>query len=282
MFIDFLSYFYYNSHMTKEENTISNQQDTRIHPSAVVDPSAKIGEGVTIGPFTIVESNTKIGDGTRIDSCVKIGYGARIGRDCRIFHGAVISEIPQDLKFQGEDSIAIIGDRTQIREFATIHRGTKARNKTKIGSDCLLMAYTHIAHDCFVGSHVILVNAVMLGGHVTIDDWASIGGMTGVHQFAHIGKYTFIGGGYRCPQDVPPYVLAAGEPLKFNGLNVVGLRRYGFSNETINQLKEVYRIIYRSEFNISQAMDQINSGFEPTEEIQEIVSFIQGSKRGII
>ena len=269
--------------MIKDQSSTDNKKATPgIHPSAVVDPSAKIGEGVIIGPHTVVETNVEIGDGTHIDSCTRIGYGARIGKDCHIFHGAVVSEIPQDLKFQGEDSISIIGDRTQIREYATIHRGTKDRYKTEVGSDCLLMAYTHIAHDCFVGDHVIMANAVTLGGHVILDDWAYIGGMCGFHQFTHVEKHAFIGGGYRCTQDVPPYILAAGEPLKFTGLNVVGLRRHGFSNETINQLKEVYRLIYRSDFNISQAVEQINSGFDPTAEIREVVSFIQGSKRGIV
>ena len=253
-----------------------------IHPTAVVDPSAKIGEGVIIGPNSIVEGSVEIGDSTRIDSQAKIGYGARIGKDCHIFHGAVVSEIPQDLKFHGEDTITIIGDRTKIREYATIHRGTENREKTQVGSDCLLMAYSHVAHDCFVGDHVILSNVVQLGGHVTVDDWAYIGGMAGVHQFTHIGEHAFIGGGYRCIQDVPPYILVSGEPLKFSGLNVVGLRRHGFSNETINLLKEVYRLIYRSEFNISQALEQIQSAFEPTEEIEKIVSFIQQSKRGIV
>jgi UDP-N-acetylglucosamine acyltransferase len=253
-----------------------------IHPTAVVDPSAKIGEGVIIGPNSIVEGNVEIGEGTRIDSQAKIGYGARIGKDCHIFHGAVVSEIPQDLKFHGEDSITIIGDRTKIREYATIHRGTENRQKTKVGSDCLLMAYSHVAHDCFVGDHVILSNVVQLGGHVTVDEWAYIGGMAGVHQFTHIGEHAFIGGGYRCIQDVPPYILVSGEPLKYSGLNVVGLRRRGFSNETINLLKEVYRLIYRSEFNISQALEQIQSAFEPTEEIGKIVSFIQQTKRGIV
>ncbi len=253
-----------------------------IHDSAVVDPSAKISEGVFIGPYTIVEKNVEIGYGTRIDSNAKIGYGARIGKDCHIFHGAVISEIPQDLKFQGEESIAVIGDRTKIREYATIHRGTQHSKKTEVGSDCLLMANTHVAHDCSVGDHVILANLVTLGGHVTVDDWAYIGGMTGVHQFTHIGKHAFIGGGFRCTQDVPPYILAAGEPLKFTRLNVVGLRRHGFSNETISLLKEAYRLIYRSDFNISQALEQIQSGFEPTEEIQEVISFIKHSERGIV
>jgi len=253
-----------------------------IHHTAVVDASAKIGKGVMIGPHTIVEGNVEIGDGTRIDSQAKITYGARIGKDCHIFHGAVISEIPQDLKFHGEDSITIIGDRTIIREYATIHRGTKERKKTQVGSDCLLMAYSHVAHDCFVGDHVILANSVQLGGHVTVDDWAYIGGMAGVHQFTRIGEHSFIGGGFRCIQDVPPYILVSGEPLKYSGLNVVGLRRRGFTNETINLLKEVYRLIYRSGFNISQALEQIALGFEPTAEIEKIVSFIQQSKRGIV
>jgi len=256
--------------------------NTGIHPTAVADPGAKIGTDVIIGPYTIVEDNVEIGEGTRIDSQAKIGYGARIGKDCHIFHGAVVSEIPQDLKFHGEDSITIIGDRTKIREYTTIHRGTDDRKKTQVGSDCLLMAYTHVAHDCFVGNHVILANVVQLGGHVNVDDWAYIGGMAGVHQFSHIGEHAFIAGGFRCIQDVPPYILVSGEPLKYSGLNVVGLRRHGFSNETINLLKEVYRLVYRSEFNISQALEQIQSGFELTSEIEKIVSFIQQSKRGIV
>jgi UDP-N-acetylglucosamine acyltransferase len=269
--------------MIKEELTKRNSPlETQIHPTAVIDPSAKIGEGVVIGPNTIVAGNVEIGNGTRIDSNARICYGARIGKDCHIFHGAVISEVPQDLKFKDEDTVAIIGDRTQIREYATIHRGTKNREKTEVGTDCLLMAYTHIAHDCFVGNNVILANIVQLGGHVTIDDWVYIGGMVGVHQFNHIGKHAFIGGGYRCRQDIPPYILVAGEPLKYTGLNVVGLRRRGFSREAINQLEEVYRLIYRSEFNISQALEQIQSAFEPSEEVQTVVSFIQGSKRGIV
>ena len=186
------------------------------------------------------------------------------------------------MKFQGEDSIAVVGDRTQIREFVTIHRATKQRQETKIGSDCLLMAYAHVAHDCLIGDHVVIANAVQLGGHVIIDDWVYIDGMSGIHQFTHIGTHAFMGGGFRCTQDVPPYILVAGEPLKFNGLNVVGLRRRGFSNELIGQLKEVYRLIYRSEFNISQALEQIQSAFEPGDEISEVVSFIRHSERGIV
>jgi len=253
-----------------------------IHKNAIVDPKAKIGKNVSIGPGTVVDNNVEIGDGTRIDSCAKIASGARIGKKCHIFHGAVVAEIPQDLKFQGEDTLALIGDRTRIREYATIHRGTAERKKTEIGTDCLLMAYSHVAHDCHIKNHVILSNSVQLGGHVTIDERAYIGGMSGIHQFTHIGAHVFVGGGFRCVQDVPPYILAAGEPLKYTGLNVVGLRRYGFSNETINLLKEVYRLIYRSEFNISQALEQIKSAFEPTPEIQEVIAFIQQSKRGII
>jgi len=255
---------------------------TIIHPTAIVDSAARIGDQVTIGPGTIVEANTEIGSGTRIDAYARIATGARIGKNCHIFHGGVVSELPQDLKFQGEETVAIIGDRTMLREYVTIHRGTANRKKTQVGCDCLLMAYSHVAHDCHVGDHVIMANSVQLGGHVSIDDYAYIGGMTGVHQFTHIGKHAFIGGGYRCVQDVPPYILATGEPLKFSGLNVVGLRRRGFSKETIEMLKEVYRLIYRSDFNISQAVEQIRSAFEETEEIREVVSFIEHSQRGIV
>ena len=255
---------------------------TKIHPSAMVDPSAKIDKGVVIGPNTIVEENTEIGENTQIDSNSRICFGARIGKDCRIFHGAVIGEAPQDLKFEGEDTLAIVGDRSQIREYVTVHRGTKNREKSVVGSDCLLMAYSHVAHDCLLGDHVILANAVQLGGHVTVDDWAYIGGMVGVHQFTHIGKHAFIGGGYRVIQDIPPFILAAGEPLKYTGLNVVGLSRRGFTRETINLLKEVYRLIYRSEFNITQAIEQIQSALEPSDVIEDVVSFIQGSDRGIV
>lgn len=266
--------------MTEKKETL--HEDTVIHPSAVVDPAAKIGKGVFIGPHNVVGENVEIGDGTRIDSGARICPGARIGKNCRVFHGAVIAEIPQDLKFQGEESVAVIGDRTVIREFVTIHRGTRDRKSTGVGSDCLLMAYVHIAHDCVIGDHVILANSVQLGGHVTVDDWSMIGGMSGVHQFTHIGKHAFIGGGFRCTQDIPPYILAAGEPLKFSGLNVVGLRRRDFPRETIKQLEDAYRLIYRSEFNISQALEQIKSGFELTPEIREVINFIQGSRRGIV
>jgi UDP-N-acetylglucosamine acyltransferase len=255
---------------------------TEIHKNAVINQGAQLGQDVIIGPGAVVESDVTIDDGSRIDSCAKIASHSRIGKKCHVFHGAVIGEIPQDLKFHGEESLVIIGDHTQIREYATIHRGTEQRKKTEVGSYCLLMAYSHVAHDCLIGNHVVLANAVNLGGHVTIDDWAYLGGMTGVHQFTHIGKHAFLGGGYRCVQDIPPYVLVAGEPLKFSGLNVVGLRRRGFSRETIEQLKEVYRLIYRSEFNISQALEQIKSSFEMSEEILEVITFIQQSKRGIV
>lgn len=253
-----------------------------ISKHAHVNPGAIIGKDVSIGPGTVIDDNVEIGHGTRIDSCAKIACGARIGQDCHIFHGAVIGEFPQDLKFRGEETLAIIGDRSQIREYATVHRGTAERKKTEIGTDCLLMAYSHVAHDCLVKNHVILSNSVQIGGHVTIDERVYIGGMSGVHQYTHIGTHVFIGGGYRCVQDVPPYILAAGEPLKYSGVNVVGLRRHGFNNDTINQLKEAYRLIYRSEFNISQALEQIKSAFEPFPEIREVIHFIQKSKRGIV
>lgn len=256
--------------------------NSKIHPAAIVDPGAGIGEGVCIGPYTIVEKDVEIGDGTRIDTCARIASGARIGADCHIFHGAVIGEVPQDLKFKGEETLAVIGDRTQVREYATVHRGTKARTKTEIGSDCLIMAYAHVAHDCIIGNQVIMANTVQLGGHITIDDSAYIGGLTGVHQFTHIGRHAFVGGASRCTQDVPPFILAAGEPLRYSGLNVVGLRRNGFASEKIALLKEVYRLIYRSDFNISQSLEQIRNGFEMTDEILAVISFIEGSQRGIV
>ena len=254
----------------------------KIHPTALIDSSAKIEEGVTIGPFTIVENGVRIGKNTKIASHVKVASDTQIGDECQIFHGAVIGEIPQDLKFHGEKSKTIIGDRNIIREFVTIHRGTEDRKETRIGSDNLLMAYVHVAHDCIVGDHTILANTVQLGGHVIVDEWAIVGGMVGVHQFTRIGKHSFIGGGFRCVQNVPPYILASGEPLKYVGLNLVGLRRRGFTNATIQQLKDAYRLIYRSGINIGQAIEQIQSGFELTTEIQEIINFIQHSERGIV
>ncbi len=253
-----------------------------IHRTALVDKKARLAEQVTVGPYSIIEEDVEIGNSTQIHSHTLIAKGARIGKSCQIHHGAVISTIPQDLKFAGEETVLEIGDHTVIREYCDLNRGTKDRGKTKVGSHCLLMAYTHVAHDCFVGDHVILANGVQLAGHVTIEDWAIIGGLVPIHQFCTIGQHVFIGGGFRAVQDVPPFILAASEPLQYKGLNAVGLRRRGYSNHAIELLRKCYRFIYRSNLNRSHALEKIKSEIEMTPEVQLVCEFIEKSQRGII
>jgi len=254
----------------------------KISPTALIDPSAKLGEDVSVGPFSIIEKDVIIEDGTWIDSHVHIKPFTTIGKDCKIFNGAVLGEIPQDLKFAGEKSELIIGESTTIREFCTLNRGTKDKGKSEVGNHCLLMAYVHIAHDCVIGDYSVLANGVQLGGHVEIGKHVTIGGMTPVHQFCKIGDYSFIGGGLRIVQDVPPYILAMGEPLKYSGLNAVGLRRKNFPMETCKQIKQAYRFIYQSNSNRSQAISQIQKEFNNIPAIDCIVDFIENSARGLI
>lgn len=254
----------------------------QIHPTAIVDPGADLGDEVVVGPYAIVENNTKIGDRTTIGSHALVASGSRIGVDCHIFHGAVVGTIPQDLKFKNEETILTVGARTTIREFATLNRGTAEGGTTTVGADCLLMAYAHVAHDCAIGDSVILANAVNLAGHVVIEDFAIVGGMTPVHQFVRIGRHVFIGGGYRVPKDVPPYILAGNEPLRYNGLNSVGLRRRNFKPEAISALKNAYRLVFRSGLNVTQALKEISQELEMTEEVKIVVDFITNSQRGII
>ena len=223
-----------------------------------------------------------IGDGTEIKSSAVIKSGARIGNDCRIFQSTVISEIPQDLKFEGESTLLEIGDRTTIREFCTLNRGTSDSGKSFVGTDCLLMAYVHVAHDCVIGDKTILANGVQLAGHVSIGYHVTIGGMTPVHQFCNVGDHAFVGGGYRVVQDVPPYILATGEPLKFAGVNNVGLRRRGFSTESRMNIKRAYKKVFYSDMNTSHAIEAIKSDIEQTEEVQKIVKFVEDSDRGLI
>lgn len=253
-----------------------------IHPTAIVDSNAKIGEDVSIGPFAIVQADAIIGDGCQIGSHVFIHSGTRIGQKCRAFKGAVLGTDPQDLKYGGEKTTLEIGDETTIREFCTLNRGSNHRFKTVVGSKTLLMAYVHIAHDCIIGNNVILANAVNMAGHVTIEDFASVGGMTPIHQFVRIGRYSFVGGGLRVPKDVPPYILAADEPLTYEGINRVGLSRRGFSMQVMMQMRQAYKLIYRSKLNVSQAISQIENTMELIPEIQEIINFIKSSERGII
>ena len=253
-----------------------------IHSTAIVDKDAIIGDNVEIGPFSIVEKNVKIGDNTKISSSALIKEYSTIGSECQIFKGAVIGEIPMDLKFEGEESRLEIGDRTTVREFCTLHRGTKDKKITKIGSDCLLMSYSHVAHDVEIGNHVIISISVNIAGHAEVDDYAIIGGCTPVHQFCKVGKHAFIGGGRLILQDVPPYILATGEPLRYAGVNSVGLRRRNFSPSSRAQIKKAYSLIYQSELNISQAVDKIKSDFDRTDEIDVILEFIERSDRGLI
>ena len=229
-----------------------------------------------------MEKDVIIGDGTEIKSSAVIRSGARIGKDCRIFQSSVIAEIPQDLKFEGEHTLFEIGDRTTIREFCTLNRGTSEIGKSSVGSDCLLMAYVHIAHDCIIGDKTILANGVQVAGHVEIGYHVTVGGMTPIHQFCKIGDHAFIGGGYRVVQDVPPYILASGEPLKFAGVNNVGLRRREFSNESRINIKRAYKKIFYSDLNMSQAIQSIKDELIESDEVKNIIKFVENSDRGLI
>jgi UDP-N-acetylglucosamine acyltransferase len=251
-------------------------------PLAYVHPEAKIARNVVIEPFTTIHKNVTIGSGTWIGSNVTIMEGARIGDNCRIFPGAVISAIPQDLKFEGEDSLTVIGNNTTIRECVTINRGTNDRGKTVVGDNCLIMAAAHIAHDCIVGNNAIIVNGVLLGGHVVVGDYAVLGGLAAIHQFINIGDHAMISGGSLVRKDVPPYTKAAKEPLSYVGINSIGLRRRGFDSAKIKEIQDIYRILYQRNYNNSQAVDKIEAEMEATPERDGILTFIKNSKRGIM
>jgi UDP-N-acetylglucosamine acyltransferase len=253
-----------------------------IQPLAYIHPQAKIAENVVIDPFVTIHKDVVIGEGTWIGSSATIMNGARIGKNCRIFPGAVISAVPQDLKFGGEDSLVVIGDNTTIRECVTINRGTSDRKETRVGNNVLLMAYTHIAHDCVVGNNCILANGVQLAGHITVDDFAIIGGMSAVHQFVSVGAHVMISGGSLVRKDVPPYTKAGREPLSYVGINSVGLRRRGFSSEKINEIQDIYRVLFLKNSNTTKALDLVEAGFKPTEERDEIINFIRNSNRGVM
>jgi len=251
-------------------------------PLAYVHPGAKIAKNVVIEPFTTIHNNVIIGEGTWIGSNVTIMEGARIGKNCNIFPGAVISAIPQDLKFQDEETTAVIGDNTTIREYVTVNRGTVDRGKTVIGNNCLIMAYCHIAHDCIVGDNCIFSNNSTLAGHITVGDHVILAGMTAVHQFCMIGNHAFVTGGSLVRKDVPPYVKAAREPLSYVGINSIGLRRRGYDPKKIQEIQNIYRILYQKSYNTSQAAQFIEAEMEATSERDEILQFIKNSKRGIM
>ncbi|MFN4006321.1 MAG: acyl-ACP--UDP-N-acetylglucosamine O-acyltransferase [Chitinophagaceae bacterium] len=253
-----------------------------IHPHTYIHPNAKLAQNVKIDPFTVIHQDVEIGEGTWIGSNVTIMEGARIGRNCRIFPGAVIAAIPQDLKFAGERTYVEIGDNTTIREFVTINRGTIDRGKTKVGDNCLIMAYSHLAHDCVVGNNCVLSNSIQMAGHVVVGDWVIIGGVSAVHQFVHIGSHAFIAGGSLVSKDVPPFIKAVRNPLSFGGVNSVGLKRRGFTLQQINYIGDIYRTIYSKGMNTSQALEYIEEELPATDERDDIVTFIRESGRGII
>jgi UDP-N-acetylglucosamine acyltransferase len=253
-----------------------------ISPLAHIHPEAKIGKDVKIDPFAVIEKNVIIGDGSHIMSHVVIMENTTLGKSCKVFPGAVLGAIPQDLKFDGEITTVQIGDNTTIRECVTVNRGTKDKWKTVVGSNCLLMAYSHIAHDCNIGNHVIIANSVQLAGHVEIGEYAIIGGMAAAIQFSKIGAHTYIAGGTEIIKDVPPYIKAGRSPLSYVGINSVGLQRRGFSHEKINSILEIYRNIYMHGLNITQATDLIEKELPDSDEKKEILQFIKESKRGIL
>lgn len=253
-----------------------------IDPHAIVGPKAHLGENVSIGPFTTVEDDVVIGDGTWIGPHVHIANGARLGTNCKVHPGAVVGGPPQDLKYRNEPTTLEVGNNTVIRECVTLNRATVETGRTVIGNDCLFMAYTHVAHDCRVGNNVIIANCAPLGGHAHIGDYVIIGGMTPVHQFVQIGDHAMIGGGFRVIKDVPPYILCGQEPLHYEGLNIIGLRRRGFSAKSIGLLEQTYRLVYRSDLNVSQAVDRIKKEVEQSPEVKKVLDFIAGSKRGIV
>ena len=247
-----------------------------IHPEAKLDPS------VQVGPFVYIDKDVEIGAGTVIDANATILEGTRIGKNCHIFPSAVVGAIPQDLKFKGEKTYVFIGDNTTIRECATVHRGTASKGKTVVGNNCLIMAYSHVAHDCILHDHIIMSNATQLAGEVEVDDWAILGGGTLVHQFSHIGAHVMIQGGTRVNKDIPPFIIAARDPVSYCGINSVGLGRRGFTKEQLSSIQETYRLLYMSGLNVSQALEQIVATLPQTPERDLIVDFIKTSPRGIV
>jgi UDP-N-acetylglucosamine acyltransferase len=247
-----------------------------------ISPKASIGNNVKIGEFTIVKDDVIIGNNVEILSGALIDDGARISDNVKICHGTVVAVPPQDLKFGGEKTTFEIGEGTIIREYCSLNRGTKHSTKSIVGKNCFVMCYCHVAHDCIVGDNVIMANAVNMGGHVEIGDYAIIGGMVPIHQFVKIGKHVLIGGGFKVVKDVPPYIIAGNLPLRFEGVNIIGLRRRGFTNQQIKKIGSVYDVIYKSIYNISDAVKKVKDDFEKDESVKTILDFIEASTRGLI
>lgn len=249
---------------------------------ASISPKAIIGKNVTIEPFSYIDENVVVGDNSIIMSGAQLRNGTRLGMNCVVFPGAVVGGIPQDLKFKGEDTLAIVGNYTTIRECVTINRGTSAKNQTIVGSHCLLMAYSHVAHDCILSDYVIVGNATQLAGEVEVDHHAILSGGTLVHQFTRIGAHAMIQGGTRLGKDIPPFTIAGREPVCYAGVNSIGLRRHNFDNSKINEIQEIYRVIYQSGYNVTDALIYIENNFEHSDEALQIIQFVRSSNRGIV
>jgi UDP-N-acetylglucosamine acyltransferase len=254
----------------------------KIHPTAIVSREAKIGTNVEIGPYTIIHDDVEIGNDCVIGANVGIYDGARIGNGVKIFQSASVANAPQDLKYTNEKTFLYIGDNTVVREFTALHRGTTATGKTSIGSNCLIMALSHVAHDCVIGNNVIIAGGVMLAGHVHVEDTVVVGGLSAIHQFCKVGQHTMVGGGSMINADVPPYCMTSGYPARFMGLNIIGLRRRGFSNEDINAIKEAYRIFYNSGLLHTEALEKVKEQFSDNPSVKNIIDFISASQRGIM
>lgn len=252
-----------------------------VHPGAFVDPAATLGAGVTVGPGAVIGPDVVVGAGTRIGSHALLTGWTRIGRDCRLHHGAVIGSPPQDLKYSGERTYLEIGDRTEIREYATLNLATELGATTRVGSDCLVMAYAHVAHNCHVGDHVVLANVVQLAGYVTIDDWAILGGGTLVHQFVRIGRHAMVGGASRITQDVAPFVKCAGSPPRLAGVNVIGLERRGFTPDACAAIGQAYRLLFREGLATDEAVAALRERFPDVHEVTHLARFAETSRRGV-
>lgn len=256
-------------------------RNNQISPLAYVHPEAKLGENNIIGPFCYIEKNTVMGDNNVLQNSVTINYGARIGNGNEFLPGASISTKPQDLKFRGEDTVCEIGDNNSFRENVTVSRGTASKGTTRLGSNCLIMENAHIAHDCFLGSNIIIGNSTKFAGEITIDDYAIISAAVLGHQFCRIGSYVMIQGGSRFGQDIPPYIIAGKEPIRYAGVNIVGLRRHNFDNELIDLIHEAYRLLYSKGLR-AEGIEEIRKNIKVTKEIQYIIDFVEASQRGII
>ena len=255
---------------------------SRIHSTAIISPEAEVGADVEIGPFAIIGENCVVGDGCVIAPRATLERNVTLGANVKVGIGTILGGLPQDLKFAGEETTVEIGDGTVIREYTTINRGTAQSFKTTVGKNCLLMSYVHLGHDCHIGNSVILSNVVQLAGHVTIEDRAIISGLSAVHQFVRIGRQSFIGGCSRVSKDIPPFLKAVGNPVKLYGLNTVGLQRSGMEEATIRELKRAYRLLFRSDLNVSQAIERVQNELEPMNEVRELVRFVEASERGVV